>query len=202
MKENLVHVVETEQTRDGDFKVTLRGLTAEDRDNLKRIIDGLAWGRVNPEKRIETTPAVKGVPGPIDDELMLPFWRQVTAEELLKASEASIKRKPGNLPSGHEGIVVEHLCGYDYTPEYYRQVAKTLESYGFECLRSRRGADGRFWEIWYLCGLFEAKGALKDAVGDFKDEKSQMKVAIGFLCRTVSFGSLSVMSQRAAMVLD
>ncbi|MGE5392505.1 MAG: hypothetical protein ACM3NH_02050 [Candidatus Saccharibacteria bacterium] len=200
---HMVRKVETERMRDDrHFRIRLENLTEEDKQKLERMLLGLAWGRVTAEGRFETVPALKDVPGPIDDDAMLPFWRKPTSQELLNAATAVLTLKPGPLPDGSNGIMIESLCGYDYTPEFYREVAKRLTDYGFECLRSRRDSEGRYWEKWYLCSVACAKGALKAATEHVKDREHQMKVAISFLCRTTSFGSLCVTAQRAAMPID
>lgn len=43
----------------------------------------------------------------------------------------------------------------------YAKRAALLEEAGFECLRSRRGKDGRIWEHWYLPGKWSAEGPIK-----------------------------------------
>lgn len=75
------------------------------------------------------------------------------------------------------------------------------------------GDDGKFWETWYLSGVWAAKGDLKGVVerrkleGD-KDQdravekRKETNGVISFLCRKVSFGQLDVVVQRAAMVID
>jgi hypothetical protein len=97
------------------------------------------------------------------------------------------------------GISIEHLCAYDYSPENYRHQAEILESFGFDCLRSRRGPDGRYMEMWHLSGMWSAKGRLKGTLHGITDPAKQADEAISFLCKNVVFGSLDISWQRAAM---
>lgn len=139
------------------------------------------------------------VPGPTEDEEMLPFW---------------CRREPGpgpvqtqlfeteNFKHRYPSVIIQHLCGYGYTSERYKACAQQLESYGFECLRSRRGNDGKFWEIWMLLGPWSAKGELGEAVKRNNKKKDELEVVIKFLCKNVSFGSLDIMIQKAAMVIE
>jgi hypothetical protein len=97
-------------------------------------------------------------------------------------------------------IIIQHLCGYHYTPENYKRQAEYLESLGFECLRSRRGADARYHELWLLSGLWSAKGGLKESLGNGGSYgNKELNKAVKFLCRNASFGTLDVSFQRAAM---
>ena len=99
-------------------------------------------------------------------------------------------------------ITIQGLCGYNYTEENYKWNAEKLESYGFQCLRSRRGTDAKFWELWFLPGLWCSKGDLEANVKRGKDDKEELKIALEFLRHKVSFGTLDVSNQRMCMVLD
>ncbi len=95
---------------------------------------------------------------------MLPFWRKLPDDE--KARKSVIKgidfdaEAMKNVFSA--SIIIQHLCGYNYSPENYKSQANRLESYGFTIMRSKREADGKFWEIWFLAGLWCAEGELKE----------------------------------------
>jgi hypothetical protein len=97
-------------------------------------------------------------------------------------------------------FMISHLCGHYYTKEGYKREADKLESYGFSCMRSRRGENGRFWENWYLPGVWCAKGDLAEKLKPIKDSNEKTQEAIRFLMRNVSFGSMDMTQQRAAMV--
>ena len=110
-------------------------------------------------------------------------------------------------------FMVSHLCGYNYSEEGYRRNAGLLESYGFSCMRSQRGEDGKFWETWYLPGAWAAEGELKIAVlrqgaqstherGSLARQQEETSNVVSFLCANVSFGSLDVTAQRAAMTME
>jgi hypothetical protein len=104
---------------------------------------------------------------------------------------------------GSPSFVVQHLCGYHWTPENYAREAEKLAGWGFECLRSRRLPGGQFWELWYLPGLWAARGGLRDET-DFPGgtEVAKAARAIRFLCKNASFGTLDVTAQRAAMTVE
>lgn len=58
-------------------------------------------------------------------------------------------------------MYVHHITGYA-GQEYYKGRADLLESAGFVCLRSEKGKDGKYWEVWYLPGAYAAEGPIKD----------------------------------------
>ncbi len=183
----------------GNDHLTLVGLTEEERERVEGMLHGQWWAKGNEEGRIDFALAREPVPEPADDEEMMPFW-----------SPAGNGSGPVQMQlifnegweGGSPGIFIQHLCGYYFTPENYRAQAELLESYGFVCMRSKRGNDGRFWEIWFLPGLWAAKGDLKDTIAPFADEKKKHKEAILFLGRRCSFGTLDTAVQRLAMVID
>jgi hypothetical protein len=140
---------------------------------------------------------------------MLPFWRRYEERQGVMQELIFDPDTRHDSPS----FMVKHLCGYHYTHKGYLRNAQILESYGFVCMRSPRGNDGRFWETWYLPGAWAAKGKLKRMVenkqheGDKKQDhavkkKDETKRVISFLCSNVSFGQLDVVVQRAAMIMD
>lgn len=102
------------------------------------------------------------------------------------------------------GIIVRHLSGYDFDPERYKIVAAELESWGFQCLRSSRGADGKFWEMWFLPGPWAAAGDLRSAIdktgGPWGD--NAIETAIRFIQKNPSFDTMDIVRQVAAMKAD
>ncbi len=184
-------------------EIGLRGLADGEIEKIQSMVNGNAWLKVV-EGRIETCPTRQPLPSPAEDTEMIPFWRHPLPEEkpvqmkLFKSPYGSELDWPPFSPS----IIISHLCGYYYTPEKYIQQAKQLESFGFECLRSRRGEDGKYWETWLLPSFWMAKGDLKEHLDAIKDEKEKLDKAVSFLCRHASFGTLDVMVQRAAMTID
>ncbi|EKE24906.1 MAG: hypothetical protein ACD_5C00359G0001 [uncultured bacterium] len=145
--------------------------------------------------RLEVAAKKKDLPKPTEDEEMLPFWRrQVPGSYQLELFKVAVPKYSS------PAIIIQSLCGYNYTSENYKYTAELLESYGFECLRSRRGNDGKYWEVWILPGLWSAKGELEKALhGLDLGSKKILERAIKFFCRNVQFGTLDVSFQRAAM---
>ena len=180
-------------------ELSIKGLTKKEFDEITAmIISGANWITTDDKGRLKTQPTRKPLSSPVQDEDMLPFWSSVKQGELFKPkSLIKFDDIPGYLNS--PSFYISSLCGYGYTPEFYRESAEKLESFGFECMRSRRGKDSRFWEVWYLPGLMCAKGSF----GEFlektgeKSAEERIKKAIDFLCKTISFGSLDVVIQRA-----
>ncbi len=185
--------------------VRVEGLSRDSEERMMASLRaGAYWIRVV-DGKLEFVPIWKELPGPTEDVEMMPFWRLPTKEE--KVSVPKLFDLEPLPPNSSPSISIQSLCGYNYSEENYRANAARLESFGFHCLRSRRGSNAQFWEIWYLPGLWSAKGELKDFVDSErergkKDEPRLTQAVIDFLCRNVSFGTLDVSVQRAAMVID
>jgi hypothetical protein len=189
--------------------ITIGELTPEEMETIEAFTLGSCWIRTTEDGRVERRERFAELPDPVADPYQPPKW--ISAVDWSK--EAPFLCNP-NPPLPEEpkptyedpGIIVRYLCGYNNTP--YEWEARKLQSYGFECLRSRRGLDGRFYEVWFLPSRYFAKGDLKDAIDTttFKDGLSEsanrIKTAVDFLCRHVSFGTLDVCYQRAAMCID
>ncbi len=183
----------------GSGSITITGLDRDEVEKVRAAVKaGTQWMKVQ-EGRIEFHAAVKELPEPTEDS-MLPFWRPlregegVVQEELLSSAEEISDRH------GSPSITIQHLCGYYYTPEKYKLEAARLESWGFECMRSRRGNEGGYWEIWYLPGLWSAKGSLKQAMGEERPStKNAYKRAMEHIRTKASFGTCDVAVQRLAM---
>lgn len=175
-------------------------------EEVKKVSIGMAlsglWATGKDDRRLDTKWRKEQLPSPVADEEMLPFWRP------LNPGKAQLRIFEDGEKYFFPKIIIQHLCGYNYTPENYIEQAERLERFGFECLRSRRDDNERFWEMWCLFGLFSAEGELKEFLDeketkfskfmDFKDTEL-LKSAIEFLCETVSFGALDIAIQRAAM---
>ena len=98
-------------------------------------------------------------------------------------------------------IIIQSVCGYHYTPERYKTETSKLERYGFECLRSKAGEDGKYWEMWFLPSALCAKNELKAAV-DGKFMKEAVDAAVRFLMNNVLFGTIEASGQRWGMAVD
>lgn len=190
--------------------ITFEGLTNDEFEILKgALTNGNFWisGR---NGRLVTLPTSAGFPDPVMDLEMQPFWRKPTQEEIEKLSQQILFNDEEQLNGNSSpSIFISSLCGYDYTPENYEHEATQLVSYGFQVMRSQRGLDGKYWEVWYLPGAWAAKGGLKNHLDTEKHKSKdklggdeETKTAIDFLKRNCKFGSLDVSVQRLAMVLE
>ncbi|OHA92163.1 MAG: hypothetical protein A3J09_01580 [Candidatus Zambryskibacteria bacterium RIFCSPLOWO2_02_FULL_51_21] len=209
MEETKERVCLTGTSRQGGVGgVTLSGIPADLFEKVEGATFGQYWMTVKDGKLV-FSPTREPLPNPVTDEEMLPFWRRRSERQGHLREMLFDPEERSDSPS----FMVNSLCGYDYTPESYHTNAGLLESYGFVCMRSQRGEDGKFWETWYLPGAWAAKGELKRMVekkqreGDKKqghaaEKQNETKKVISFLCRNVSFGSLDVVVQRAAMMMD
>ncbi len=180
----------------GKGELSISGLQPEEMKDIEAMVNGYKWclaihGRLQTQSRWEPLPA------PAQDETLMPFWQPSVP------GHTQLELKSVEMPPGAPvGIIIESLCGYDYSPENYHKEVEKLESFGFVCMRSRRGDDGHFQEIWYLSGMWRAQGRLKGVLVGIKEPQQQADEAIKFLCKNVKFGSLDVSWQRAAMVIE
>lgn len=197
----------------GAGKITVDGLTDEDIKRIRAAGHGLSWVMVKDGKLL-THSALLPPPDPIHDDEMLPFWSRPTAEEKENLEKFEFEKLDPRFYCGRQ-ITIQHLCGYSYTKENYRREAFKLESYGFSQMRSQRGIDGGFWEVWFLPGLYSAKGDLHHVIEEAKSKKKLVTSADGsqqendgfaeaieFLRTHVQFGTLEVSVQRLVMLMD
>lgn len=189
----------------GSESVTISGLSKEQSETIQGAVRaGNFWVRVvNGE--LEAVSAFEKLPDPIADEKMLPFWEVpfLSIEESKALVHKNIVLDKERLEHKYSSpsIYIEGLCGYSYSAEFYRQEARKLLSYGFECLRSRRENDGRYTEKWYL-PLVCARGPLATAINKKEDDFEKLKAATEFLRHAVHFGSLDVSMQVLALTMD
>lgn len=185
----------------GNDHITISGISTEDRERVEGCLkSGAYWLRVC-DGKLEIVPSWEQLPDPVQDEEMLPFWRKQTKSEV-RQNQPRLFEIERLYEHSSPSISIQHLCGYGYSPERYKTYATKLESYGFECMRSRRGLDGKYWEIWFLPGLWSAKGELKNVIDSPPSKKEALQVALDFLARNISFGTLDVSVQRLAAVLE
>lgn len=189
-------------------EVNFYGFSREEISSVDGVANGYNWMTIQ-DGVPKFVSVYESLPEPAVDDEMLPFWRKLSEEHestQLELFDLGTEKLQNSSPS----FIVQHLCGYRYTSDNYRYNAELLESYGFECLRSRRRANGRFWEVWLLPGTWAAKGELQEVLSlvtdpgsDYqKAEKKKVEKTIDFLCRKVDFGTLDVCVQRAAMTVD
>lgn len=204
-----IRVSGTQHRRHDQGDVTIGELTAEEMQSMEAFTLGACWIRVSEDGRLERRDRFAELPDPISDPHLPAKW--IPKIDWTKEAPFLVNPVPP-LPEEPKpnyedpGIIIRYLCGYNNTP--YEYEARKLQSYGFECLRSRRGNDGRFYEIWFLPSYYFAKGDLKDAI-DLRTLKSgesesanKISTVVTFLCNNVSFGTLDICYQRAAMVID
>lgn len=87
-------------------------------------------------------------------------------------------------------IYVHGLAGYGSDKaELERRVALMTEA-GFSPMRSPRGEDGRYWEVWFLGGAYAAKGPVKGAT---------LHEVLRWIVREVRPGSIDLVTQRLAL---
>lgn len=180
-------------------RVTIEGFSLDEFEKMLGAMRGMYWVHSD-NGRLVSSPRYEPPPNPIVDEEMLPFWRKPTKNE--KAGSLKLFEMEDLGEHSSPSISIQSLCGYYYTPERYKAEAAKLESWGFECLRSRRGNDGQFWEVWFLSGIWSAKGALLESIKGIKGEKKKLEAATDFLGRNAVFRTLDVSVQRMAMVAD
>lgn len=187
----------------GDGKITIGGLTQDNIEKIMAAINSDAYYIRISEKKIEAVPRYQPLPSPMEDSTMLPFWRMATKEEVGQF-EIFGDDACNNEVYYSPVIIIQGLCGYYYTPEKYKYYAEKLVSYGFDCLRSRRGEDGKFWELWYM-PLFLARGELGTKLSLVNESETEerknakLKMTVEFIREEIQFGSLDVTVQKLAM---
>lgn len=168
---------------------------AVDPDLMTGVVNGCAWFGVNDGKPVFLS-RLNDLPASADDEQILPFWNGGVCRKVFDVDERNVFSPSFQLSS---------LCGYYWTPEKYALESAKVESYGFFCMRSKRGTDGKYWEVWRLLGYWSARGALKEYIDDahagVTNEQIKLEKVCKWLCRNCSFGSLDVTVQRAAMCI-
>lgn len=188
-------------------ELTIRGLLSRDYELLTAaLLRGFKWVKRSDDGHLEFKDAKVPLPMATDKE-MLPFWRKFDRKRSPGLQLPLLPTLSNEQHSSFCSIQIQHLCGYDYTPENYKLQAEKLEQLGFTCLRSRRTPEGCFHEIWHLPGLWSAKSGLKEAVEAREDKEDPygpkaLDRAVNYLCQNCSFGTLDVSFQRAAMEVD
>jgi hypothetical protein len=193
--------------RGDDCRVEISGLTQLEAETLESMIRGLCWVSVT-DGRLVSVSRHEPLPDPIEDSDMAPFWSGVpmsTQRELIQREHEPYE--------AHSLDYVHYTIGSlgAATGEYQANALK-LTAFGFHQMRSKRGDDGRYWEFWYLPGVWAAKGELKDLVDKVKAAKVSWSDPNGeaaykkchesvleFLRTSIDFGSLEVSIQRYAL---
>lgn len=194
----------TDPNKSFGCEATLSHMTPEDLDKLNSMVVGASWLRTTEDGRFESVDRFEPLPAPGEDPCLPPCWyrRTNTSGKVIieYARIPDIPEEDGPALGARAQITIQHLCGYNNVP--YEYEAGKLQSYGFECLRSRRDEAARFFEIWFLPGFWTAQGDLKEHIESAGDEPGRVKRAVDFLCYHVSFGTLHVGYQRACIVIE
>lgn len=197
----------------GDSTITIAG-TKEECDLVRSMLLGVRWLRCSKTGEAQTVESYDEIPPPGEDPDIPPQWTvkvppvgQATEADLEKATRERIKMSvnvgPMHLPDASWHYPSFYLTHPAAGGGSYREEARKLFAFGFECLRSRRGADGKFWEVWYLPGKWRAQGPLADAIKTAGDDWLKITDAVvGWMCRNVNFGTLNVAIQQAALVYE
>lgn len=152
-------------------RIEFQNLTKEEMETIQRNFGaGGGWLRIQ-DGRLEERANYNDLPKPTDDPYMAGFW-------------GGEWRKPMEIPTGpfppkiyefeeirefcFPSIMIQSVCGYDWTPQNYASNVERLESFGFCCMRSRRSREGKYWEAWFLPSLSAAQGRLKMILEDHK----------------------------------
>ncbi|MDO8582467.1 MAG: hypothetical protein Q7R63_00525 [bacterium] len=180
-------------------QVTVAGLTGDEPDKLEAAIAfGASWIRTNPDTgRFVSVSTTNLLPDPMNDDDMLPYWEPHPETDGITEME----RYNDDFQSQNAGVMIQHLGAYSASKEVWRHEAAKLTSYGFVCMRSPRGADGRYWEGWYLPSLYAAKGDLALALTNVPAE-GRLDRVISFLCQHCHVGTIDAITQRAGMGAD
>ena len=88
----------------------------------------------------------------MEDPKIEEIWKEPIQTELFPRTLAVKKEE-------NFSIYIQHISGYGGN---YEEKKEKLKKHGFSCLRSLRGSDGLYWEIWYLCSKWAFKGHLKE----------------------------------------
>ncbi len=181
-------------------EITITGLSDQEMERIEGALRG-QWYMTGQGEQLSFLPTHEPLPSPSKDPEMAPFWQKEHLspwQPNLPFTQVAFEKLP-DWTSPH--ITIQSLCGYYYTKANYALAASRLESYGFECLRSRPGDDGRHTEIWYLRGLWAAKGDLAEHIGEERWGHSLklLRKATDFISSHVPFGALDVSIQKMAM---
>lgn len=191
--------------RQGDkHTITLEGTEAEI-DALQAMLMGACWVSADQDGKAMREERFRRLPDPVDDPIIPEAWQllDVMREQPFKYNVAN------HIPPS-EGIhgpsfYLQHLNPFGYTPGRYKAQVRLAQRCGFECLRSRRGNDGKFWEVWYLPGEWRAQNELREFIGSLPQNMTwnqKGSAVVDWLCKNVDFGTLDMAIQRAAAVID
>jgi hypothetical protein len=195
----------------GDGKIEFQGLNSEELDTLENAMQrGQYWVRVINGRLVKAS-VHSPLPELTPDGLMTPHFAGERSLDHAGDPDMSRIRNVVDYDTGSlysASLIIQHITAAINRPRSdrdYAEAAARLESYGFECMRSRRGRNGQFWELWFIPGLWCAQGDLKRAVEPCKESghATMLKAATRFLCGCpVPFATLDICCQKAAITFD
>ena len=196
--------------RSTDGRIHLSGMTPQEVEDIEGMLMGVKWVRCA-DGRLQTSDVHQPLPDQTPDLILTPHWAGDREHDWSGSPDMSRVRNVNDLEEVSNcsaSLIIQHITaglGRHRLPTDYTNACKRLESYGFECLRSRRGRNGRFWELWFLPSLHFADGDLKATIAPAKDSgnAAQVREAVRFLCNCdVPWGTLDVCCQRACITFD
>lgn len=182
--------------RGGECFVTLQGLTKAEGEWFRRMMSEDAFIGMH-DGRMQVYQKHEDLPSPADDPVVFDSFKPGGHVEHVIAGD------PGDIR--FRSIWLHAVgCGCD-NKEAIRQ-RRQVEEWGFECMRSRRGESGKYWEVWMLYGITGAQGLLKKAIDDMKDAGVDFKVMgdklVHWIAHRCRFGSIDITCQRLAVTND
>ncbi len=163
--------------------VTIEFENKEEFEAFERAYTGCAWIRMNMGS-METCPAFETYPEAKPNP-ELPFFGDGAFD--FHYIDTVFRKELRNNPS----FFVQGLAPYGSGS--YDKAAKQLTEAGFELLRSKRGRDGKRWEVWYLPGEWSAKGPI---------EGKKTRQILSWLMNSVRPGGISLEGEYWGMGLD
>ena len=180
----------------GKSNITLEG-TKEEIDIIRAMLVGKHWVSVRGEK-VETVDVFKALPPPEDDPMIPPKWQT----EFGSLPDRFAPDLQDQIPEESRGGTWTSASFYMSHLIYPKRDIPKVQDWGFECLRSRRGDDGKFWEVWYLPGMWAAKGEMKKHLETLPKDmawEKRTETTCHWIAQRVIFGSLNVVVQRMAL---
>jgi len=176
-----------------EYEITFKGTKEEVEKIEAALTSGSQWVRgANGEHNF--APAYLDAPEPINDPLISEQWPTEPDRKWrpLKSIGEGRETPPDQFSAKYRNIYIHHIGGYGGGISYKERV-RTLESWGFNCLRSRRGDNGKIWECWFLGGMLLAKGDLKG---------TPVKDVVNKIFRQVNPGVLEFAGERWYLTID
>jgi len=140
-------ITRASHTKDRITSLQIEFEEGEDGTAVEAALLGHKWVRQNHDGELEVSEAA--VPPKLSDPEI---------DNHFTSDQVVLRLAPTKEPY-EPAFYVQHICGYG--GHNYQERAGALRMRGFSCLRSKRGVDGRFWEVWYLSGRWAAEYDLR-----------------------------------------